>query len=175
MKNWKTTLVGAIGAGALVIIQMVMTGTVDIKTIVIAAVMAVGLALAKDGNIEDSINSIKLAKELLPVINDGISKAADNSTSPLLKDVHTIVSTLTENVAALPSAVASAIPPVTSDQTVNTAGDQTAKPADQQSSELGSVLADIKESLGKISSSLAVISSPPAEAGKTIIPPVTTN
>jgi hypothetical protein len=50
-KNWKTTLVGAVLAAALVVVNLVQTGTVDSKTLVTAGALALIGALAKDFNV----------------------------------------------------------------------------------------------------------------------------
>lgn len=51
MKNWKTTLAGAIGAAALALQSLFATGTVDLKTGITAAIVAAFGFLAKDFNV----------------------------------------------------------------------------------------------------------------------------
>ena len=48
MKNWRSTLVGVIGAAAAVVQPLVMTGQVDKNTLVLAATVAALGFLAKD-------------------------------------------------------------------------------------------------------------------------------
>jgi hypothetical protein len=65
MKSWKTTLVGALSAAGLVVLQLVQTGTVDVKTLAIAAGVALIGFFAKDSNVtggNDSNNQIPEAK-----------------------------------------------------------------------------------------------------------------
>ena len=51
MKNWKTTIVGVIGAMLNAAITLYQTGTIDAKTVIISAALA-GLGfLAKDLNV----------------------------------------------------------------------------------------------------------------------------
>jgi hypothetical protein len=51
MKNWKTTIAGAVLAAALVVINLYQTGTVDLKSLIIAGAIALIGALAKDYNV----------------------------------------------------------------------------------------------------------------------------
>lgn len=51
MKNWKTTLIGAIGAVFTVVWPLLQTGSVDIKDAVSAGVLALLGYLAKDAGI----------------------------------------------------------------------------------------------------------------------------
>ena len=51
MKNWKTTLAGCIGAAVLVVLNLYQTGTVDWRTLVMAAAIAAVGVLAKDLNV----------------------------------------------------------------------------------------------------------------------------
>lgn len=51
MKNWKTTLAGCIGAALLVVLNLYQTGTVDWRTLVMAAAIAAVGVLAKDLNV----------------------------------------------------------------------------------------------------------------------------
>ena len=51
MKNWKTTLAGCIGAAVMVVVSLYQTGTVDLKTLIIAAAIAAVGVLAKDLNV----------------------------------------------------------------------------------------------------------------------------
>lgn len=49
-RNWKTTLAGALGAGATLAQQLLITGSLDFKTIMMAATMAAVAYLAKDAD-----------------------------------------------------------------------------------------------------------------------------
>lgn len=60
MKNWRTTLVGALIAGALVTLELLQNGSVDLKTAVIAGGIAVLSFLAKDFNISGTAKTIVL-------------------------------------------------------------------------------------------------------------------
>lgn len=51
MKNWKTTVVGAVGAAALALQSLFATGEVDAKTALTAAIVAILGFLAKDFNV----------------------------------------------------------------------------------------------------------------------------
>lgn len=51
MTNWKTTIAGAIGAGALTLQALFATGTVDWKTAITAVIVAVIGFVAKDAGI----------------------------------------------------------------------------------------------------------------------------
>lgn len=51
MKNWKTTLIGAIGAIFTVVWPLIQTGGVEIKDIGAAAVLALLGYLAKDAGV----------------------------------------------------------------------------------------------------------------------------
>jgi len=51
MKNWKTTLIGAIGAVASVVLPLVQSGAVTVKDGVIAGVMALLGFFAKDAGV----------------------------------------------------------------------------------------------------------------------------
>jgi uncharacterized protein YcfJ len=48
MKNWKTTIIGALSGAALVGLQLYQTGTTDLKTIITAVGIAFVGFLAKD-------------------------------------------------------------------------------------------------------------------------------
>ncbi len=50
MKNWKTTLTGAAIAAAIVVLQLVQTGTVDAKSLITAGAFALLGAISKDFN-----------------------------------------------------------------------------------------------------------------------------
>jgi lysozyme family protein len=50
-KNWKTTLVGAVMGALIVGLQLIQTGTTDLKTIAVAVAVALLGALAKDFNV----------------------------------------------------------------------------------------------------------------------------
>jgi len=51
MRNWKTTLFGALGAAVQVALPLIQTGTVSIKDIAIAAALALIGYFAKDAGI----------------------------------------------------------------------------------------------------------------------------
>jgi|WetSurSiteA1Bulk_404760.scaffolds.fasta_scaffold99507_2 hypothetical protein len=51
MKNWKTTLVGAVLGAALVVVNLIQAGTVDTKTLITAGAVALIGLLAKDFNV----------------------------------------------------------------------------------------------------------------------------
>lgn len=51
MKNWKTTLVGAAIAGALVTLTALQTGSVDLRTALIAGGIALLGVVSKDFNV----------------------------------------------------------------------------------------------------------------------------
>jgi uncharacterized membrane protein YfcA len=51
VKNWKTTLVGAVAGALIVVLNLIQTGTVDVKTLAIAFGLALIGALAKDFNV----------------------------------------------------------------------------------------------------------------------------
>lgn len=51
MKNWKTTIIGAIGAVFTVVWPLFQTGNVDIKDVVSAGVLALLGYLAKDAGV----------------------------------------------------------------------------------------------------------------------------
>ena len=51
MKNWRTTLIGACSAAVLIALNLIQTGTVDIKTIATAAGIAFVGYLAKDAGV----------------------------------------------------------------------------------------------------------------------------
>ena len=51
MKNWKTTLIGLIGASMNAAYTLMLTGTLDGKTILMSAFMAAIGFLAKDFNV----------------------------------------------------------------------------------------------------------------------------
>ena len=51
MNSWKTTLTGVLGAVALVVGNLLQSGTVDPKTIIIAVIVAALGVLAKDFNV----------------------------------------------------------------------------------------------------------------------------
>lgn len=48
MKSWKSTLAGCVGAAVNIALPLVQTGTVESKTIIISATLAVLGFLAKD-------------------------------------------------------------------------------------------------------------------------------
>jgi len=51
MRNWKTSLIGAIGAVFTVIWPLVQTGSVDLKDVISAGVLALLGYLAKDAGV----------------------------------------------------------------------------------------------------------------------------
>lgn len=51
MKNWKTTLVGALAAGANIAATLYQTGTVDVKTLLVSAGIAALGYVAKDAGV----------------------------------------------------------------------------------------------------------------------------
>jgi hypothetical protein len=51
MKNWKTTLTGIFAGAGIVVLQLVQTGTTDLKTLGIAFALAVLGAVSKDHNV----------------------------------------------------------------------------------------------------------------------------
>ena len=51
MKNWKTTLAGALGAALIVALELYQKGTLDVNTILISAAIAAVGFLAKDMNV----------------------------------------------------------------------------------------------------------------------------
>lgn len=58
MKNWKTTLIGALIAGATVALDLLQKGTVDTKTIIIAVGFTVLGIFAKDFNVSGTAKAI---------------------------------------------------------------------------------------------------------------------
>lgn len=51
MKNWKTTLIGAAMASALIVLGLIQTGTVSLKDALIAGAIALIGSFAKDFNV----------------------------------------------------------------------------------------------------------------------------
>lgn len=51
MKNWKTTLVGALLAAALITLNLIQTGTVTLQNALIAGAIALLGSVAKDFNV----------------------------------------------------------------------------------------------------------------------------
>lgn len=51
MKNWKTTVAGALMAGANVALSLYQSGTVDARTLLVSAAFAIIGFLAKDFNV----------------------------------------------------------------------------------------------------------------------------
>lgn len=51
MKNWKTTLTGALIAAAIVVLELVKTGTVDAKSLITAGAFALLGGISKDFNV----------------------------------------------------------------------------------------------------------------------------
>jgi len=49
--SWKTTVIGLVLAVAMVVIPLIQTGTVELKDIVIAALLAIAGYLQKDKNV----------------------------------------------------------------------------------------------------------------------------
>jgi len=51
MKNWRTTIIGAIGAAFIAIQPLIETGVIDWKAVAIAALVALFGYLAKDAGV----------------------------------------------------------------------------------------------------------------------------
>ncbi len=74
MKNWRTTITGLLSAAGLVVVNLIQTGTVDPKTLAIAAALAILGALAKDaqvtggtiGQTGEAANRVEAAKTSMP-------------------------------------------------------------------------------------------------------------
>lgn len=111
IKNWKTTLAGAITAVALVVFQLWTKGTLDAKTVIEALGIAIGMYLANDANIDQTIKDSPLAAQLLAALDRFSGELSTSQpANTLLMDVHNILNKLDENVKALPAAVAASIP-----------------------------------------------------------------
>jgi hypothetical protein len=96
MKNWKTTLTGVLGAVGLCVFQLISAGTLDPKTLIIAAIVAGIGTLAKDHDVTGS-TIVQTSLPLAAAVLTNIPKA---DTSPILSEIHTIVSELAANQAA---------------------------------------------------------------------------
>ena len=51
MKNWKTTIVGALAGAGIVALELIKNGSTDIKTVVVGFALADLGAVAKDNNV----------------------------------------------------------------------------------------------------------------------------
>ena len=110
MKNWKTTLAGAIFAIVLFAIQYFSKGTIDLKTFVEGAGGAVIGFLASDANLSNFFKAnpnADLALQLGEVLSQKLSEALPSND--LLNKIHGSLDTLNQNVNALPAATASAV------------------------------------------------------------------
>lgn len=95
MKNWKTTLLGAIGAVLLCVIQAAGTGTVDPKTLIIAAAIAGMGALAKDHDVTGGT----IVQASLPLADAVLTQVEKTNSSPVLSEIHSIVKGIAANQA----------------------------------------------------------------------------
>lgn len=106
MKNWITTLGGAILAAVLIIVKLVSTHTLDPETIAIAGVVAAGGVALNDTAIIGFFKANPLADSALQL---GDSLTA-NSNNKILAGIHGLLSELDQKVNALPDAVAAIVP-----------------------------------------------------------------
>ena len=111
MKNWKTTLAGVLGAAALVIFQLISQGNVDVKTLIIAGAVAAMGAFAKDHDVTGGT----IVQASLPLANALVSQLATTNDSPILKDIHSVLSTIAVNTATPPATAPAAAPVIIND------------------------------------------------------------
>lgn len=110
IKNWKTTLAGAIFAGLLIAVKLWMSGSLDPATILIAGGMASIAALASDHDIDQFIKNSFVAYTGLTAI-DAVSGtySASHPNDLMLKGIHDFLDKLKANVDALPATIATAV------------------------------------------------------------------
>jgi len=111
MKNWKTTVAGILGAVGLCVFQLISTGTVDPKTLIVAAVVAGIGALAKDHDVTGGT----IVQASLPLANAVLDDMAKTNASPILGEIHSIVSSIAANQVVPAAAGASPAPAAITD------------------------------------------------------------
>lgn len=62
MRNWKTTVIGVIGAIANALVTLLQTGTIDAKTAIISCAIAALGVVSKDFNVSHTQNVIEESK-----------------------------------------------------------------------------------------------------------------
>jgi hypothetical protein len=146
MKNWKTTIVGVIGAAGLAVFQLISTGSLDPKTLIIAAVVAGMGLLAKDHDVTGGT----IMQSAIPLASAVLSEIPETKPNPVLDEIKSIVTGLAESQqSALNSAAADPIPQLA--EQVNAVKEIVQTSAAQHA-----------EALNSIAASLTTIASPPA-------------
>lgn len=128
MKNWKTTLIGVLGAVVLCIMQAVSTGTVDLKTLAIAGTVAAVGAFAADGNVESVIAANPIVQQLLPVADNVLTDVTKTNSSPILTEIHTVLKSIATNTAPT-AAAAIPIPAIAAQPVIEAAAAVVQQPA----------------------------------------------
>jgi hypothetical protein len=96
MKNWKTTLVGAIAAVGLCVFQMIQTGNVDPKTLITAAAIGLGLYLAKDKDLPIP----PIIQQAIPLVGTILTAESNaHPTNAVLQEIKGIVNGIASNLA----------------------------------------------------------------------------
>jgi hypothetical protein len=92
LKNWKTTLAGALGV-LLIVLKIVFpqTFTTEIVTTIGFLLGSLGLVAAKDGSVTGiGSQATTIIKDVLPIVSD----LTATSTDPTVKEIHTIVKSI---------------------------------------------------------------------------------
>jgi len=106
MKNWKTTITGVLAGIALLVYAWATKGAIDPQTLLIAGGLITGGVLSSDAK------TTTIVQEALPLANTIVDDLSINNPSPMLKDIHAVLSTIAENTkvnAAPPVAAATII------------------------------------------------------------------
>lgn len=101
MKDWKTTLIAVAGAMLICIAQALLTGTVDIKTLITAVTIAGIGAFSSDAKVDAAIAGSPFAKQLLPFADAAITQLDKTDPSPIFDKIHQVLTNIEANTAAV--------------------------------------------------------------------------
>ena len=87
MKNWKTTLTGVVGAAALCVFQLISTGTLDPKTLIIAAVLAAIGSFAKDHDVTGN----QFLQASIPLADAILDDIAKTNHTQIIGQIHSMI------------------------------------------------------------------------------------